>query len=43
VATYSYYESLPENMRGLLPSPDEIAALLGVIEDDGADMEDKEI
>ncbi|MCL2135799.1 MAG: PDDEXK nuclease domain-containing protein [Candidatus Bathyarchaeota archaeon] len=28
VATYSYYESLPEEMRSLLPSPDEIAAII---------------
>jgi len=27
VATYSYYDSLPENMRSLLPGPDEIAAI----------------
>jgi len=28
VATYSYYDSLPENMRSLLPSPDEIEAIV---------------
>ncbi|MDR1579442.1 MAG: PDDEXK nuclease domain-containing protein [Synergistaceae bacterium] len=28
VATYSFYESLPEDMRALLPSPDEIAAII---------------
>ena len=28
VATYSFYERLPENMRSLLPSPDEIAAIV---------------
>jgi len=28
VATYSFYESLPEGMRSLLPSPDEIAAII---------------
>ena len=28
VATYSFYERLPENMRSLLPSPDEIAAII---------------
>jgi len=28
VATYSFYESLPEDMRSLLPSPDEIAAII---------------
>jgi predicted nuclease of restriction endonuclease-like (RecB) superfamily len=26
VATYSYYDNMPEEMRSLLPSPDEIAA-----------------
>jgi hypothetical protein len=26
VATYSYYESLPEEMRSMLPSPEDIAA-----------------
>jgi predicted nuclease of restriction endonuclease-like (RecB) superfamily len=28
VATYSYYDNLPEDMRGLLPSPDEIATII---------------
>jgi len=28
VATYSYYKTLPENMRSLLPSPDEIAKII---------------
>ena len=28
VATYSYYDSLPENMRSLLPPPDEIAKII---------------
>ncbi|GHV79219.1 hypothetical protein AGMMS49944_10100 [Spirochaetia bacterium] len=28
IATYSFYETLPENMRSLLPSPDEIAAII---------------
>lgn len=28
VATYSFYENLPEEMRSLLPSPDEIAAIV---------------
>ena len=28
VATYSFYENLPEEMRSLLPSPDEIAAII---------------
>jgi predicted nuclease of restriction endonuclease-like (RecB) superfamily len=31
VATYSFYESLPEEMRYLLPSPDEIAAIVSGI------------
>ena len=28
VATYSFYENLPEHMRSLLPSPEEIAAII---------------
>jgi predicted nuclease of restriction endonuclease-like (RecB) superfamily len=28
VATYSYYDSLPENMRTLLPTPEEIAEII---------------
>jgi hypothetical protein len=28
VATYSYYDNLPEEMRALLPSPDKIAAII---------------
>jgi predicted nuclease of restriction endonuclease-like (RecB) superfamily len=28
IATYSFYEILPEEMRSLLPSPDEIAAIV---------------
>ena len=32
VATYSYYDSLPEEMRSLLPSPDEIATIVGDLE-----------
>jgi predicted nuclease of restriction endonuclease-like (RecB) superfamily len=28
VATYSYYDALPENMKSLLPSPDEIAKIV---------------
>ena len=36
VATYSYYESLPEDMRSLLPSPEEIANIvLGLGGNDG--------
>jgi predicted nuclease of restriction endonuclease-like (RecB) superfamily len=34
VATYSYYDSLPEEVRSLLPSPDEIAAIIRGIGDD---------
>jgi predicted nuclease of restriction endonuclease-like (RecB) superfamily len=32
VATYSYYDNLSEEMRSLLPSPDEIAAIICGIE-----------
>ena len=28
VATYSYYDNVPENMRSLLPTPDEIAKII---------------
>ena len=28
VATYSYYDTLPEDMKALLPSPDEIAKIV---------------
>jgi predicted nuclease of restriction endonuclease-like (RecB) superfamily len=31
VATYSFYENLPEEMRSLLPSPDEIATIISDI------------
>jgi predicted nuclease of restriction endonuclease-like (RecB) superfamily len=31
VATYSFYQSLPEEMHSLLPSPDEIAAIISNI------------
>jgi hypothetical protein len=34
VATYSYYDSLPENMRTLLPSPEEIAKIIHSFDDD---------
>jgi predicted nuclease of restriction endonuclease-like (RecB) superfamily len=37
VATYSFYENLPEEMRSLLPSPDEIAAIIRGI---GGDVDD---
>ena len=33
VATYSFYESLPEEMQSLLPSPDAIAAIISSIGD----------
>ncbi|MDR1688349.1 MAG: DUF1016 N-terminal domain-containing protein [Clostridiales bacterium] len=32
VATYSYYESLPKNMRDMLPSPEEIADIISGID-----------
>ncbi|GBU26562.1 hypothetical protein R84B8_00072 [Treponema sp. R8-4-B8] len=32
VATYSFYDNLPEDIRSLLPSPDEIAAIINVID-----------
>jgi hypothetical protein len=32
VATYSYYDSLPDELRCLLPSPDEIARIVAGIE-----------
>jgi hypothetical protein len=32
VATYSYYDSMPEDMKSLLPSPDVIAAIVAEIE-----------
>ena len=34
VATYSYQDKLPEDMRGLLPSPDEIAEIIAGIDGD---------
>jgi hypothetical protein len=34
VATYSYYENLPEDMRSLLPSPDEIAKIIHEFNED---------
>jgi hypothetical protein len=37
VATYSYYDNMPEEMRSLLPSPDEIAAIVRGIEGQNAD------
>lgn len=32
VATYSYYEALPEDIRSLLPSPDDIARIITAID-----------
>jgi len=37
VATYSFYESLPEDMRSLLPSPDEIAKIIHSFGDEDDD------
>ncbi|MCL2142350.1 MAG: PDDEXK nuclease domain-containing protein [Methanimicrococcus sp.] len=37
VATYSFYENLPEEMRSLLPSPDEIAAIVAEIKENEAE------
>jgi predicted nuclease of restriction endonuclease-like (RecB) superfamily len=34
VATYSYYDSLPEDVRSLLPSPDEIAQIVREFNDE---------
>jgi hypothetical protein len=34
VATYSTQNSLPDNLRALLPSPDEIAQIVGAFDDD---------
>ena len=33
VATYSIYETLPENMKALLPTPEEIAERLNILDD----------
>jgi len=38
VATYSYYDSLPENMLAMLPSPDEIAKIISEIDVTGEDF-----
>jgi len=32
VATYSFYETLPEDMKSLLPSPDKIATIIADME-----------
>ena len=34
VATYSYYDNMPEEMRSLLPSPEEIAAIVAELDED---------
>ena len=38
VATYSYYDNLPEDVRSLLPTPDEIAAIISGIDDTGEEL-----
>ena len=42
VATYSYHDNLPENIRILLPSPDEIANIIGVVDEDFEKQNDLE-
>ena len=34
VSTYSTQDSLPDNLRALLPSPDELARIVGAFDDD---------
>lgn len=34
VATYNIYDQLPENMKGLLPTPEEISKRLGALDED---------
>ena len=34
VSTYTTQDSLPDNLRALLPSPDELARIVGAFEDD---------
>jgi len=34
VSTYTTQDSLPDNLRALLPSPDEIAQIVGAFDDD---------
>jgi len=41
VATYSYYDNLPEDMRSLLPSPEAIESIIGGI--DSEDIEDNNV
>ena len=36
VTTYSFHENMPENMRSLLPSPDEIAKIVRAFDDDSS-------
>jgi hypothetical protein len=38
VATYSYYDSPPENMLTLLPSPDEITRIISEIDVTGENV-----
>ena len=38
VSTYSTKDSLPDNLRALLPSPDEIAKIVGAFDDDGVGL-----
>lgn len=40
VATYSTQDSLPDNLRALLPSPDEIARIVGEFDDDKVGLPD---
>ena len=36
VSTYSFHENLPDNMRSLLPSPDDIAKIVREFDDDSS-------
>ena len=38
VATYSTKDSLPDNLRALLPSPDELARIVGAFDDDAVGL-----
>ena len=42
VATYSYYDNLPEDMRSLLPSPEAIETIIGGI-DGSTDAQEKDL